>query len=112
MNLVHMEDTENKYVWKCSFCYKIISPTKSSILGGLSIKRFDTALTLWMMNARTSAAARMIAHKARFVASPSADYFHIFRKAFSHYTVKNVLPYLVLDGPIEIDESKVNHKKF
>ena len=50
--------------------------------------------------------------KTRFISSAAETYFTIFRKAHSHYAQKNVLPYLVLTGPIEIDESKVNHRKF
>ena len=72
----------------------------------------DLALTLWTMHARTMAASKMIHMKSRFVSSQAEEYFTIFRKAQAHYASKKVLPYLVLTGPVEIDESKVNHRKF
>jgi hypothetical protein len=46
------------------------------------------------------------------VAGPSERYFTLFRKAHSHYVATKVLPYLTLGGLVEIDESKVNHKKW
>ena len=36
----------------------------------------------------------------------------MFRKAASHYVEKKILPFLVMPGPIEIDESKTSSKKF
>ena len=83
-----------------------------TILAGMNIRRFDLSLTLWMMNARNAYAARMIAHRSRACARGASEYFEVFRRAYSHYAEKMILPYLVLPGPIEIDESKVNHKKF
>jgi hypothetical protein len=40
------------------------------------------------------------------------EYFKMFRIALSHYAQKMVLPYLILPGPCEIDESKVIHRNF
>jgi hypothetical protein len=42
----------------------------------------------------------------------SPEYFNVFRKAASHYVDRKILPYLVLPGPIEIDESKTQNKKY
>ena len=51
-------------------------------------------------------------HEASRRLGRADDYFRIFSKGLSHYCVKNILPYLQLTGPIEIDESKINHVKF
>ena len=72
----------------------------------------DLALTLWMMNAKTLAAAKMIHSKSKSVLGGSERYHHLFRLAHSHYVSKKILPYLVLEGPVEVDESKVNHRRF
>jgi len=65
-----------------------------------------------MMNCKTLNAARMISEKSKFVSAPADRYFMLFRKAHSFWVEKFILPHLVLPGPIEIDESKVNHKKY
>ena len=64
------------------------------------------------MNCRTLAASKMLHSKSKNISGPAESFFKIFRRSHSHYVTKNVLPYLILDGPVEIDESKVNHKKF
>lgn len=112
MHLHHNADCGNKYIWKCPQCYTNCSIQTSSIMNGVNIRHLDIALTLWMMNCKTLAAAKMLHSKSRNVTSTSDKFFVLFRKAHSHYAEKKILPYLVLDGPIEIDESKVNHKKF
>jgi hypothetical protein len=56
-------------------------------------------------------AAKMM-HKGSRLLGRTDEYFRIFRKALSHFSVKKILPYLVLTGPVEIDESKINHTKF
>jgi hypothetical protein len=48
---------------------------KSTILSCVNIRHFDIALTLWMMNAKTLAAAKMIHSKARNISAPSDKYF-------------------------------------
>ena len=60
MQLNHNPDVELKYVWKCTNCWHTCSVQKSSMLGALNLKQFDLALTLWMMNAKTLNAAKMI----------------------------------------------------
>jgi len=112
MQIIHVEDVDNKFIWKCTHCFYACSVQKSTILSCVNIRQFDIALTLWMMNAKTLAAARMINMRTKCVVKPSDEYFKLFRKAHSHYVEKNIFPFLVLSGPIEIDESKVNHKKF
>ena len=67
---------------------------------------------MWTMHSRTLAASQMIYEKSRSVASRAEEYFTLFRKAHDHYAKKMIIPYLVLAGPVEIDESKVNHRKF
>ena len=78
----------------------------------LNVRRFDASLTLWMMNCRTVTTARIVAERVRCIQTKASDYFSLFRRAYSHYAQKYVLPYLKLPGGIEIDESKVNHKRF
>ena len=112
MSLHHVEDCSYKYVWKCPSCYTNLAVQSSTILSGVNIRHMDVALTLWMMNCKTLAAAKMLHSKSRNVHASSDRYFTLFRKAHSHYAAKKILPYLILEGPIEIDESKVNHKKF
>ncbi len=112
MQLHYCEDIDNKYVWKCAYCYYLSSISKSTILNCINIWHFDVALTLWMMNCKTLNAARMISERSKHVCGPADEYFKLFRKAHSFYVEKKVLPWLVLTGPIEIDESKVNHKKY
>jgi hypothetical protein len=112
MQLLYMQDVENQYIWKCSFCFYVCSINKSTVLTAVNIRHFDVSLTMWMMNCKTVNASRMITEKGKFMASNAWAYFTLFRKAHSFWVAKYVLPYLVLTGPIEIDESKVNHKKY
>lgn len=94
MIFTHKEDVEEGYVWKCPFCYKTVNPTTSTIMSCMGVKKLDTALTLWMMNSKSLQASKMIAHRARNMAKPAIDYFHLFRKAFDLYVKKMILPYL------------------
>jgi hypothetical protein len=112
MSLCYEESVQNRFVWKCTFCFKAIPVQKSTIISNMNVRKFDTALTLWMMNARTVTAARMFNQRTRSLTRGCTEYFHLFRKAYSHYAQKKIVPYLVLPGIVEIDESKVNHKRF
>jgi hypothetical protein len=60
----------------------------------MGVKKLDVALTLWTMQSKTLQAAKMVFHRARNLAKPAIDYFHLFRKAFDHYATTKILPYL------------------
>lgn len=64
------------------------------------------------MNCKTLNAAKMISEKAKHVSGPADELFKLFRQAHSWWVEKYVLPYLVLTGPVEIDESRVNTSRF
>jgi hypothetical protein len=78
----------------------------------MGVKKLDIALTLWTMQSRTLQAAKMVFHRARYLAKPAIDYFYLFRKSYDLYARLKVLPFLQLPGIVEIDESKVNHRKY
>lgn len=40
------------------------------------------------------------------------DHFKLFRRSYSLFVKKKVLPYLVLPGPVEIDETKIGRKRW
>ena len=54
----------------------------------------------------------MVFHRARSLAKPAIDYFQLFRKSYDLYARHKIMPYLRLPGVVEIDESKVNHRKY
>ena len=112
MKLMHRPDVQYEYIWKCPWCNYQMTVTTSSLACGINIKFLDTALNLWIMQSRTMAAGKMLFHKSDEVVPTSTNYFRTFRRAHSHYVEKYILPYLVLDGVIEIDESKCNHTPF
>lgn len=112
MHLFCEPDAKAGYIWKCTHCFDTIQVTQGTILHNLNVKRFDASLTLWMMNCRTTTAARIVTERVRSISQATCVYDNIFRKAYSHYAQEMVLPYLTLPGGIEIDESKVNHKRF
>jgi len=64
-------------------------------------------LELWLVGA-TGKMARKIAY------STYGDkcMFRIFRKSCSNYFSKRIAPYLILPGPVEIDEAQVGAKRF
>jgi len=108
MTIQHEPSVQNEYIWKCVYCFYATTVNKSTIVTGLSVREFDMSLTLWMMSANSLTTARMINEKSQKVVRPVNEYFKIFRKAHSHYVKKMITPFLVLTGPVEIDESKVN----
>lgn len=108
MTIQHEASVQNEYIWKCVFCFYAMAVNKSTIVSKLSVREFDTSLTLWLMSANSLTTARMINEKSQKVVKPVNEYFKIFRKAHSHYVKKMIRPFLVLTGPLEIDESKVN----
>ena len=65
MQLHSVPDTENKYIWKCSFCFYQCAINRSTILCQVNVQAFDTALTLWMVNCKTLNAARIINEKSK-----------------------------------------------
>lgn len=64
------------------------------------------------MNAKTISTAKLMTTSTSVIGHSSPEYFGVFRKVASYYVEKMILPYLVLPGPIEIDESKTSSKKF
>ena len=106
MTLVHIEETQYSYVWKCCFCFNVIPVNYSTPLCTLNLRRFDIALECWIMNAKSISTAKLMTSSKNVVGHSTPEYFNVFRKAASHYIDAKILPYLVLPGPIEIDESK------
>ena len=65
-------------------------------------------LEFWLMSSNGSVPDKMFCNDK---SSSSVIYYKLFRKAASQY-VKKLLPYLVLPGPVEIDESRVGRKAY
>ena len=65
------------------------------------------------MCCNTVNAQKMIeTRKDRVLGRETDFFFRLFWSALSYFAKKFILPYLVLAGPVEIDESKVNHTTF
>lgn len=112
MTFLHIEDIQYRYIWKCNFCMRSLQLQFSTPLCTINIKRFDIALECWIINARSLSTAKLLTSSHSVVGHQSPEYFGIFRRAASHYVENKILPYLVLPGPVEIDESKTSNKKF
>ena len=93
MSYVHIEDTEYRYVWKCTFCFKALPVTYSTPMCTMNLRKFDIALECWILNAKSMATAKlMTAHTV--MGNNSPEYFQAFRKIASHYVEKKILPWL------------------
>ena len=112
MKLIYRADVQYEYIWKCPWCFYQIPINKSSLITQISLKHLEMALNLWVMQARTYTAAKMLFHGSEAVITNVASYFRLFRRAHSHYVENYINPYLVFEGPVEIDESKCNHAQF
>jgi hypothetical protein len=77
----------------------------------MNIRKFDIALECWIMNAKSISTARLMT-ASNIIGDTSPEYFSVFRKVAAHYIENKIMPYLVLPGPVEIDESKTSHRKF
>ena len=111
MSFLYVDDTQYRYIWKCTFCFWTIPVSFSTPLCTMNIKKFDIALECWLMNAKSISTARLMTATS-IIGDQSPEYFGLFRKVASHYIEKKVLPYLVLPGPIEMDETKTSHRKY
>lgn len=111
MTIVYIEDTVYRYLWKCTFCFRGLPISFSTPMCTLNIRKFDIALECWIMNAKSVSTARLMT-ASNIIGDTSPEYFSIFRKVAAHYIDQKIMPYLVLPGPIEIDESKTSHRKF
>ena len=112
MSLYYEEETNYKHIWKCTFCFRHIPVNYSTPLCTLNLRRFDIALECWIMNAKSISTAKLMTTSTSVIGHSSPEYFNVFRKVASHYVDTKILPYLILPGPIEIDESKTQNKKY
>ena len=106
MSIYYEEETTYQHLWKCTFCFKLLPMQHSTPMCTLNIRRFDIALECWIMNAKSISTAKLMTSSSNVIGHSSPEYFNIFRKVAAHYIDKKVMPYLMLPGPVEIDESK------
>ena len=74
--------------------------TKNTPVNGINIRALDQCLELWLVGA-TGKMAKKIAYSTY----GDKTMFKIFRKACAKYFAKKIAPYVVLPGPVEIDEA-------
>lgn len=107
MKLVRFNADLLKYRWQCTFCKINLKLTKCTPVSGLNLKVFDTCLELWLAGSTGKLAERLV-----YSIYGGKGIFKIFRKMCSHYYATRIKKYLVLPGPVEIDEAQVGAKRF
>ena len=60
MSLVYQEDFETPFIWRCTVCYKTCQVTNGTMMAGLNPRQFDNLLTLWLSEARTITAGKIL----------------------------------------------------
>lgn len=95
------------YIWVCPVCFDAKRVTCSTPLNTLNLLLFDFALAMWVKNATPKMAGDMSCGGHSLQAL-----FSLFRRAYTFYLKTKILPYLVLPGPVEIDEAKIGRQRW
>jgi len=95
------------YIWICKICFDAKRVNESTPLNAMNPVIVDFALSMWVRNATPTLSGEMSALK-----TPLSKEFQLFRKSYTHYMKSRVLPYLVLPGPVEIDEAKIGRRRW
>lgn len=107
MKVVRDERDLIKYAWRCTYCFKTFKLTKETIVSGMNIKAVDSCLELWLRGS-----SGKMAEYIGYSNYGGKGFFKVFRKCCAHYFDTRIRPYLILPGPVDIDETQVGAKRF
>ena len=106
MLMVRNIGNREQICWQCARCNILQGVTIKTPLCYMDIKLFDVSLCLWIDNVWPRLALHFVKNRSQVI-----NYFQLIRKALSVYIKTKVLPYLVLPGPVEIDETRIGRQK-
>jgi hypothetical protein len=95
------------YVWVCPICFEGKRITASTPMNTINILVFDYAVSMFARNYMTTMVSFM-----SFDYRSMLGYLALFRQAYAHYVRQQIMPYLVLPGPCEIDEAKIGIQRW
>jgi hypothetical protein len=107
MRLIRTDKDVLKYVWVCPHCFEAIRVVKSTPFTGVHLRHVDFALKLFIEGCSPALNMKMNNKKSKL-----HEITTMFRRCYSHFITKKVLPYLVLPGPVDIDETKIGRKRW
>jgi hypothetical protein len=102
MLLVRNTEARQQLCWQCGRCGISRGITMNTPFCYIDIKHFDVSLHLWIDNVWPRLATHIVQNKESITRN-----FMLIRKVCSLYIKTKVLPYIVLDGPVEIDETRL-----
>ncbi len=107
MIIARRESDNTNYVWECTLCGQKMKLTKNTPMAGINLRSVDQCLELWLVGANGKLAQRL-----SYSFYGDRTMYKIFRKSCARYFAKRIAPYIVLPGPVEIDEAQVGAKRF
>lgn len=106
MILMRNTETRGQMCFQCGRCGVSKGVTMNTPLCYIDIKTFDIAIYLWIDGAWPRLAQNVVRSSNEVML-----YFQVIRKAMSLYEKTKILPYLKLEGPVEIDETRLGRQK-
>ena len=91
--------------WSCIGCCRLETVTSNGPMQYIDLKVFDAALVMWLESISSTIGDKVLRGRV-------SRYYRVFRKASSGYLRRQVLPFLSLPGPVEVDESKIGAERW